>query len=222
MDFYKLRTTIYNVYATEYLGFLTAAVLLGLRSSGRSTRVAMLLAITGGLALSLLTEQSQNAWRPMYFWRSTWDTARQSSGEYRQAVAFSECAVGRAPALATAYGWSAYARAPWSVIRFDQGVVGMFDGLVYGPDLAAWERVETLVSPVDATRPGSLANFPHMSGRYDVSRYAALIDRLPLQVTAGGWRYLGGQRLADCAARYGYPVTKAPPGSARLLPQEAH
>jgi uncharacterized membrane protein len=216
MDITGFRAMIYNVYAIEYLGFFVAAVLLGLSTARPRLQALLAVMMCGGLLFTLTDAQSWLTWRPSFA------SARVTTSEYLRAVELSTCAVGDAPVLATSLYWASYPRGRWDTVWMDDF------GQPVSP--AIWESVETLVFPGNPLVTGSLASFPvvtlpFVSVTYSASDYAALMDRLPVTVTieqsAYRWRLLGGQRLAECAARFGYPTSRTTPGRSLLLPRES-
>ena len=132
-------------------------------------------------------------------------------------VAFTTCAIGDAPVIATNQSWAALVRGQWDHVYFDEG------GEQIKP--IVWQSAETLITPGDGGTGGSFASFPGTRGPYDVAKYATLMDRLPIAVatdqSAYRWRYLGGGRLAVCAAEFGYVATPNQSGSRQLLPGRA-
>ena len=236
LDQFGWRTLIFNVYAIEYLGFSVAAVLLGLRVSGRRMRALMAVAMTLGLLVGVANPYRWMDWNPvdpqakslfdreralaeqyrLGGWRSSWPTIPAMTGEYTRAAAFSECTIGDAPVIVTSYFWASYVRGRWDQVWVEEGNRQL--------DASVWERTETLVYPANPRAMGSLSYFPFATEEpnraittgFDRSRYGSLILSLPVTVTTKEsmfeWRYLGGQRLADCAARYGYAVERTVTG----------
>jgi hypothetical protein len=144
--------------------------------------------------------------------------ALSQANEYYRATELTACAVGDAPVVVTNYNWATYIRGFWSQVWVDSKGRTEYEPPI---DPATWERVETLVYPGTVGTAGTFLNFPQTTGPYDVSRYAALMDRLPvtveIQESSYRWNYLGGERLADCAAKFGYAKRSTAVGTAQLL-----
>lgn len=190
------RAMVFNTYAVEYLGFLMAAILVGLSRAGTRVRVATLAAITLGAILSFNSLSNRD------LWRVTFQQATHRAGEYHREAAFSACALGGKPALATSYYWATYVRGEIDSVWVDESEMPVHR--------APWKDLETLVYPANPQHPQSLTNFPRLHRPFNIPHYAALMDRLQITVVTGTWwRYHGGTRLAECAARLGYMATRS-------------
>jgi hypothetical protein len=236
----------FNIYAIEYLGFIVAGTLIAARSAGARSRGLVIAAITLGTVAFLLNpyawyvrvmpplppefvgradptgtvnaaldyDRQHTSEYVNLHWRPRFAELPSGIGDYTRLVALTTCAIGNGPVIATNYSWASLVRGQWDQIYFDEG------GRPIAP--AIWESAELLVSPTEGATAGSFASFPVTLGAYDVSRYAALMDRLPVAVitdqSAFRWRYLGGERLATCAAQFGYAATRIPGGSRQMLP----
>ena len=129
-------------------------------------------------------------------------TARLVGQSYPRESGFSECAVGANPVLVTNYDWITYVREYLDRVWVDDNEKRM------AASDAPRGSLETLVYPADTRVQGSLTDYPRLQPGYDVGLYGELLSRLPVRaVTPKGWDYQGGQRLADCAARFGYQVS---------------
>jgi len=204
LDTTGFRAIVPNVYAAEYLGFVMAATLLGLTGLSTQLRLSALVAITCGTLLSFNTPENVDRWT------MTANQAITGTAAYEHDVAFSACAVADRPVLATDWNWSTFMRGTIDSAWVDETEPQM--------DRAPWDTFETLVYPASPDHPMSLARLPTVQLPYDVPHYTALLARLPYVVVAdSGWRYHGGQRLAECAARFGYRVSQSgdasPPAS---------
>ena len=220
LDQLSFRSIMFNVYAVEYLGFITAAIIVGLNGSRRRVQAMMSIAITLGLLLSNSNPYQWIAWNPeesyarhlfdrerfysTHFYRdglrSRWPNTLAALDRYTQAVAFSECAIGDASVIVTTYQWASYVRGSWDRVWVLEGDRPL--------NSSVWENTETLVYAANPRAQGSLTYFPDIPAGFDKSRLGLLMLKLPVTVSTKEsmyeWRYLGGQRLADCAVRYGY------------------
>jgi uncharacterized membrane protein len=193
------RANVAIQYSAEYLGFLTAAALVGLSRAQRPIRWVVLLSIGTGMYISFANPGFRQHWQVSY------QQAIAGTDEYQRAVSFTACATDDAPVLITDVYWVTYARGPMDLIWFDDG-----GGMRLTDE--AWQRFETVVYPANPADASSFAGFPQMTLRsshtnFDLPQYASLLDRLATRVTTTqGWQYRGGARLAACAQHFGYPV----------------
>jgi uncharacterized membrane protein len=197
------RILIYDTYAVEYLGFLVAAALVGLSRANLRARMLALAAITLGSMLSISTTPYADRLN------ITISQATAGTAAYLREAAFSACAVNNRPALATDWTWIGHIRGTPDTVWIDAGG----DMPV---ERVPWQDIETLVYPANPLHQLSLTRFPLMQRPFDRSHYAALLARLPYTMVTDPligvdthWRYHGGERLAECAARFGYRVYKA-------------
>jgi uncharacterized membrane protein len=241
------RAIVFNIYAIEYLGFIVAGILVAIRTAGRSAKAIMIVAIALGIVgfladpyawidraavstlgspvvmrdapvsastVALAYDRERAAGYLDLYWRPRLGETSGLVAGHTQMAAFTTCAIGDAPVIATSYSFAALLRGQWDRVYFDEG------GAQIRP--IVWQSAETLITPGDGDTAGSFASFPTTSGPYDVGRYATLMDRLPIAVatdqSAYQWRYLGGERLAACAAEFGYVATPNQSGSLQLLP----
>lgn len=189
------RYSLMGEYGTEYLGYLVGGSLVGLATAPKWLRMAVLAVMTIGVPALISV-------RPGLYWTNiSVQTAVLLGQSYPREAAFSECAVGSSPVAVTNYNWITYARETPDRVWVDDNEKSMTGEEV------PWESFGTLIFPADTRVRGSLTNFPQLQPGYDVGRYGELLDRLPVRVlTPRGWEYRGGQRLAGCAARFGYPL----------------
>jgi hypothetical protein len=189
LDASGFRRTVDDVYAIEFLGFLAAAALLGLQRSGASVRVLATAALVVGV---MATFTNPERWTQ---WNATLARTALVSAGYSDIVNFTSCAIDDQPVLTTGVNWSSYVRAKIASVWVDPGGMTL-------PD-SQWDRFQTVVYHKSPAVAGSLTNFPNVKG-WDVAQYTRLLNRLPFTVTVGGtWQYVGGERLAACAARFG-------------------
>jgi uncharacterized membrane protein len=196
------RSMVTVQYASEYVGFLGAAALLGLLRVGTWWRFIGLCS----MALGTYTSFDDPSLRML--WKVSYQSATANTAAYQRAVEFTVCTTYGAPVLITDVRWISYARGPIDTVWYDDG-----GGMRLTDD--AWQRFETLVFPVDPANGESLVDFPVLHSpehhsQYDMRQYASLFDRLPVSVTTPqGWRYRGGPRLKQCAERSGYQIDSA-------------
>jgi hypothetical protein len=197
LDASGARALIGAPYAVEYLPFVLAASLLGLaRLAPRGQAAAVVVMVLG----SVISVGSTDL--PMRLSSSV--ALLPELNEYRRAIGFTSCAAADRPLLATDFSFSAYPRGRLDMVWFDAGRVPV-------PGVAVpaeqWARFGTLVYPTDPIEPRTLSNYPSLAADLDAARYDELLGRLDSTATVQRWTYRGGQRLADCAAAFGYSVT---------------
>jgi len=230
------RALFKNTYAVEYLGFATAASLIGLQRIRPWLQPLAICATTAGLIISLVPVD----------WQVTLHSAPRFA-DYEHEVEFASCATQAGPALSPAPSWTSYARGRLDLIWFAEPK-GLGDPRNVHADAAGlaaaeqrWRNFVVLIYPYNRGEPGSLVDFADVdvqgaqvgypfravdgawpTGYFDVVHYAELFTRLPVQVDAGRFRYRGDERLAQCASTYGFPVAPSdvldgPRGSIKLI-----
>lgn len=244
LDYSYVRSMVFNVYASEYLGFALAAILLGLRVAGKRLQGAMAVAMCLGMAATLFNLHGWIDWRPvevatkqpvtidhghaLHATEADRFIAEHYRALYWRASYNSANALSPEYNRAVAFTTCALGSAPTVVTSYYwmSYVRGQWDRVFIDEAMEpiepyVWDTAETLVYPVTPLIYGSLVNYPKLEWPYDLKKYGALLDRMPYTVTIPTpvpWRYHGGQRLAECAAEYDYDLSRTTMGSYMLPP----